>query len=1044
MSNFIFKNSGKKITKNIKYNDINIADCEYVINFILKNKHDPATKMVNPKTKQTIEIQNDVSRLILSSCWKNHSKLRNQIKKIAPIHDIDPSLNDSPLNSSASSNGSVSPNGAAKSQKSNSPMGVAKTLNSNSPMGAKTLKITSLMGAKTLKITSPMGAAKTLKSNSPMGAAKTLKSTSPIGVAKTQKYTSNNSYTHYYNKLHTINDRNVSDFIVTNGNYIKDYDIYEIEKIIGYMRSCNALSGYSELSFKEYGNHIKKILKILVDLFKKIEFVGSVNIIGYDTKSIPLFRNYININVETLRDNACIQNMDLQDFEYIEKVYNQNIDQAYNVDTIICNSIFNKLFILNVDLTNKERIDIRLNPEFKDNIHLIKNDVLENILKKHNKIFPKYFGYEIITNTKNITAAKNDIDLIFAIINYYCKSLLDSLKIQNLDTEHNKSLKIMDTIYNNNNEDNSKLLCCLYNNNYNEDNNYYHNNYYDGPYYLNVINCYKYYYELYKFQYRNIPNTILNNIASAYKNSGIFPFSKLLNEELYSLMKDTKSLTIPIQSRLIEMYKYLDHAIITPNTNETLYLYHGISNTRLTESKLNEVVVMGFLSCSFNLNVAYAYSCNRGLNPHTGNFIYVLQIQNTIDYINFNDNLKQIILLPGTIIEIKNEIIIGNITYIICTIKLPKDKLFNAELRKAILKNNQELINLGNYDINDNNHFNLQISDHQMYRNNFYIIQKYSLDNDYYIYCKLNNNNNNTFNSIKYTLHQHLINDIYSYFIDGDDIIAYNIFYSNGPDHIKGIYTGWILDDNFSSAIGSTDFRFNIDMLLIDSLLENDNSEKETYLISNTYNTDEHTKRINFKGGFLYDKNLNERTDYFKNASQMTLYELLHGLDTKMSAPLNPFVKNKYTTIITNCNPTNINAYSPKLLKKYEKIIQFLNLNNKEQTDKLMNLITQLIDLFKNRCNLLFKNNDAILTHIQNKKTGGLVTLKQQIKKMKPSVMQLSISKQQQMHLFKLQPSTTQPLINDIKLDNVDFPIKNIVSLKKYDSIYKNILKMNR
>jgi hypothetical protein len=171
-------------------------------------------------------------------------------------------------------------------------------------------------------------------------------------------------------------------------------------------------------------------------------------------------------------------------------------------------------------------------------------------------------------------------------------------------------------------------------------------------------------------------NTQFRTLGDAYKNYGVSPWSKMLNEAIYKVITKTHTSVKNIPNtqdetdRLIKRVKetlgvYKDMNISPTYKNNKVFLYHGTGNRLHTmKDRDNDIEVLGFLSTSLNIYIASYYS-EIGLLKGYG-YIYIIEADDKKGYININDQLYQFILLPNSIIRILYEFKFADLTIILC------------------------------------------------------------------------------------------------------------------------------------------------------------------------------------------------------------------------------------------------------------------------------------------------------------------------------------------------------------------------------------------
>jgi len=196
---------------------------------------------------------------------------------------------------------------------------------------------------------------------------------------------------------------------------------------------------------------------------------------------------------------------------------------------------------------------------------------------------------------------------------------------------------------------------------------------------------------------------VLGELETSYKNYGISPYSKYLNETIYKVLTDeyasVKSLVNAqriqdMTSRITKTVGAYKDETIRPNyKNNKIYLYHGTKN-RLHSigGKGKEIEILGFLSTSLNVYTASIYS---GIGQNNVGLIYIFEVDDKHSYINLKDQLNQILILPQSRIKIIMEFNVGGICVILCRLfrtpsvsqnNLLYDKLLDQKKATAINK----------------------------------------------------------------------------------------------------------------------------------------------------------------------------------------------------------------------------------------------------------------------------------------------------------------------------------------------------------------------
>jgi hypothetical protein len=189
-------------------------------------------------------------------------------------------------------------------------------------------------------------------------------------------------------------------------------------------------------------------------------------------------------------------------------------------------------------------------------------------------------------------------------------------------------------------------------------------------------------------------NSKFKTLGDAYKNYGVHPYSKGLNEAIYKIITDVHSsvLGMPISTletdRLIERVKktvgvYKDMELDPQYIIDNLYFYHGAANRLHTmKDRDNDIQILGFLSTTLNIYTASYYSevASKG-----SGYIYIIECDDKKSFINLNDQLYQFLLIPNSIIRILSEFKFGDLTIILCRLIMTPTKEENIDLYNNLL-----------------------------------------------------------------------------------------------------------------------------------------------------------------------------------------------------------------------------------------------------------------------------------------------------------------------------------------------------------------------
>ena len=371
---------------------------------------------------------------------------------------------------------------------------------------------------------------------------------------------------------------------------------------------------------------------------------------------------------------------------------------------------------------------------------------------------------------------------------------------------------------------------------------------------------------------------VINLLELNYKNHGKSPFSTYLNETIYKVITDeyasVKSINQGARSLIAtEIQKmttritntigiYKNKTINPKYKNKKIYLYHGTKN-RLHSigGKDKDIEILGFLSTSLNVYVASQYS---GIDKNNVGLIYIIEVDDTHSYINLNDSLNQILILPLSRIRIIMEFNIGGICVVLCRLfRTPTVKQNNLLYNKLLDENIIDVNKYVTYRITVNNNImptcayilgdlwktnkdktGLYKEDLEIYKvkrhdlNNKRINDKWSMSfserNENFLYFSLGQEYelyvdrgvpliSGSLEDIKYSIHQHFIKDCYKAL----DIPCLDYIFIHGTNKTKDtiagtqfnkcpITTGILLKDYKDNRIDH--YKYNINNFLIDSI----------------------------------------------------------------------------------------------------------------------------------------------------------------------------------------------------------------------------------
>jgi hypothetical protein len=705
-------------------------------------------------------------------------------------------------------------------------------------------------------------------------------------------------------KLHYTEDKLTKLFEETNLDtkylaYFKDY-----------ITSCKQIEKKQSIVFDTLCKHIKIILNLL-------HVSNKSTIALYDDKFLEDSRiagqYYTHLFSTKIVENKLPESYSNL-YNYVDIVSNRNDYDIENKTTLMCNYIFNRIYVFSY--TNNT---IKFCPYDKAHLSINALDNVSTIIKNSSKCVPKYFAHTY----QDSTEINNKLNYITAFLTEFASDIVSNMEI----IEPDSAVKINELEY--------KIPNIKQNECYDLAPILYHNPLFNefkintpiiGPFNgtvnISTVNLFKYLFRLIDFQTYNIDRGKIQEIESNYKNNGRYPFSKNLNLELSNLIFDHNFiLTDAIKQRLTTILTNMQASPKQLDYSKSLFLFHGTSN------KLNSDLLTSFLSTTFNIDIAVRYSY-KNANPH----IYIFRINsNNIKYINFNDGLQQVLLLPGTKIIEQCILKYHNYTFIVCDLEMVDKTYLSNTLNNIQTYTSKYTINDYSLDVKDYTDDYIKVVTYQPasldflspFRNSNYIN---ITDNKKYLTCELlaeASSVNNLFLNLKYTIHQLIINSIYSYFMN-DKIINYNILYFNSNITTdNNILIGWSHDNSLKSTLTNPNYKYDYDFLIIDLLCNNfDLLNQLSYLLT----TDNKVRKVWFK-----------TTGIFNGVACQTITEN----DSKDSSKLKAIFEKDINTIIeTNAIFKNNREDIKPFVDKYMNLIQQF------KTDDILNKIISSYTLF--------------------------------------------------------------------------------------------------
>ena len=361
------------------------------------------------------------------------------------------------------------------------------------------------------------------------------------------------------------------------------------------------------------------------------------------------------------------------------------------------------------------------------------------------------------------------------------------------------------------------------NNNYNYDKGYYYWFPYNSPLpAISILDTETFITGIHTLQPLQITPKQLQDIIKNY--IGVrYPYSRVANSSLHNYITNGVAIGNDAYKRLRYLLHFCSVAIFnTAHHKKTLYVFHGTHRDFHSEDN-KDVVLTSFLSCSFTIDVALKYAYEDVKNSGV---IYIIEIGDGIDYINFKDDLYQIILQPSLRVVVTNTLEVGGVKYNLCKAYII-NKAYVPLLYDTIFKDKYKQYKIKKFRVHHEKPMYprvirryLQAADGDDVGDdvgdaanaNTYICLGTQINED---------DTQHTYFNVKYTIHQHFISDCYAFF--KRNVVEYAIYYDK-----DGFHTGYKNDDAYEPInVRSREygrFNYNWDNLFVDSLLLNDDA----------------------------------------------------------------------------------------------------------------------------------------------------------------------------------------------------------------------------
>tara|TARA_Y100000389_G_scaffold204979_1_gene261532 strand:+ start:1203 stop:4013 length:2811 start_codon:yes stop_codon:yes gene_type:complete len=823
-------------------------------------------------------------------------------------------------------------------------------------------------------------------SNSVKSSPSVKSSSSPPAKSGPVKNTIYQNYDESYKNFKSKFNNNLEELLESESKYLNDFQfLLQLKK---FQKYCEKVKGKKEIDFDDYKNIIESTLE-LFKIFRRFSYPFSIQF--YD-------KNY--------------------EKKYIQYLYKKNYNNFYYNHTSVLNLSSNQDILENT-LKNKVG-NFEITETMKTSI-------------KDKEILYLPFVIIFSDESKNLNKYKyntsNDLGILKFIIEYYINENIPQDFTIKYDNQLDEKMK---KIENNLGKDITNVLMnnrLLINNNTiylpNYVNPYFHYESETDKYFLSHINVHDFTNYLQKYQTFNLYNYEIRLIGDNYIGNTT---SKPVNIALTYLQNEVSSV-LPKEIK-VRITKILKNFMNDDRKKcDELYLYHGTSGLIHFENKF---VLSSFMSLTANINIAIRYANNNAITLHSvSGCIYLIKLKQDSKYINLIDTLHQFILCPGTVIKVNDQININNVKIIICEIEESPNKQYLQNLKEKVEENkikfNRDVdLKQSDYDFykiieKDNekfireliNQYNMKVNEYKIHGKSYFstdLLSMISIPNSYGIFL-------NNYMGLKYTLHQFLINHIYT--MMKFPIVELNLFkYDTNGD----IRTTWIYDNEYGT--GKDKFKYNVNNLLIDVMTSFWTCyDEKNYIVK--YTNEKQYKNVLLVDCGLYSKFLTEKVNFQVGYQPFEYIALLRHIDVKES-DLNKIKE----TYLDNIKNLDLNTIKNRFIALIDNIID--KTKYKEEYEDLKKMIRNIINVIEYRKDFIELNIDNIIEQMKDKITmkGGRMEIEQ-----KDKVKSKSPKSKKDSDMYKLLPLE---VLRNMRMDVGETSTMTVKEFKKHEKYIKN------
>lgn len=757
-----------------------------------------------------------------------------------------------------------------------------------------------------------------------------------------------------------------------------------------YESACKLLVGKEKVSADEY----RMLLKALVTLIYKSVLAMRIDVNMSFTMFDELTKYHTTDLLNIPIDQFEVNKVNVSALKKIESIDVFNPAGDSSKDGVMKNTVISRTISVHVSkrgkrvsfkaVSNGPKISILEKGEDSSIDQVV--DSYMQMSRKLCTIVPKYHTIDCIdtVSARGGDSIERDTLLLMAILNSFTARYEGQYEVIYDDVpEHAKDLLATLKGYETDDHTRHNIVYAIINNPFLAKpllTDFFHYFKYNGFFYArSVIGYTTMYFQTFTLHPLRIDSKQLKSIVSAYKGSPPL-HSKDLNIELQQYILRNGNLTDSVRYRLLRMFVFTEYSLSGTDRGDYIHAFHG-TKTIMHKQGDKEIDLISFLSCTFDISVALLYGTEDGSKTNASGIVYVFRIKRVSHYIYFEDNLKQLLLLPGTKVHIYGEVNVGNIRYVFCTVKpSEKGEQYCKDLHQAIIANTK-VYSPDQFRLLDARPGSsselpvcvdvpaLALAPFSPKSKNMYIHKEYM----YSALALTLQSNPDEYFHIKYTLHQLMISDCFHYLKHKS--VRYVLLNSLDKGAERAIYTGWQFPMGYDKERGDY-FTYDIGSFFVDCLMSNKMCMNYNQYLSSNDDTGDHV--LAFFSCGMYDKQGIKELDFNAEEDPVLQLQLLEysGMDGVTKAFSDERVLRKTHDKFLK-QSDGFEAFLVRLKDSYISFIEtrltgmFDPATSKPTSEhtNLKRMVESLVDILTYRVKYYRESEDMLLNMLENSRT---------------------------------------------------------------------------